>query len=289
LRPTIDAQRETSRRLIAETARLVPTAGRAIVLGAGRCDEIPLDVLADYFSEVKLIDADRSALDAGLAAAALPEQAAQRVHTQLADFTGLTDTFIEQATALADEADSYSAWHDRVVELANGLVPEPFVISAGNGAPSETFDLVVASCVLSQLHVGATQRIAMLVAERFSAAQEKSLHESQAWTDALAGLARKMEESFVESLFRLVNRAGRIYLSDTVQVCFVHGTPERDWATEGMYRMTRTTNLADYLDDRFTVERLGEWVWVHNAPTKPGEIGQVYRVQGLRLALSGAA
>lgn len=287
LRPVADAQRSTSRRLIGEIASKAPQGGRAIVLGAGRCDEIPLDLLVERFFEVRLVDADRAALDEGLRAAALSVEAANRVTLEIADLTGLTDTLLERAKFLANEAPSFDAWLERVIELTTELRPWPLTL--GDGLPSAVtprFDLVVASCVLCQLHVSAQVCMSALVAQRFTRAEADQFHQSPRWSEALAMLAERMERTFVDSLAKLVAPEGRIYLSDTVQVCFVQGTREGDWATDGTYRMTRTTDLADYLDERFAIERLGEWPWVFRSPAKPGDTGRVYRVQGLLLTLA---
>jgi len=93
-----------------------------------------------------------------------------------------------------------------------------------------------------------------------------------------------MEDAFIDALPGLVTPGGRIYLSDTVQAAFLHPTPEGDWLTEGVYRMTRTAELGDYLDDRFQVEQQGRWLWVIDPSTEAGRVGRISHVQGFVLS-----
>lgn len=286
LTPQADDHIAVSRRLILETAQQVARCGRALVLGAGHCAEIPLAELAEMFESVHLVDSDAEALAAGVAAAGLSAEAAERVSHEVADLTGVSESFLAAAEALLDSRPSFQQWHDKLLGLATYAEPQLFLPHGFDLAePASRFDLVVASCVLCQLHVATAAGIAGLVAERFSDKESRALHDSQAWTNALEMFARRMEHAFVSSWMQLLSHGGRIYFSDTVQVCFVHGTSDGQWATQGTYRMTRTTDLVDYLADPFSAERLGEWMWVFQPPTKPGDIGRLYRVQGLRLQL----
>ena len=50
--------------------------GQAIVLGAGRCQEIPLSVLAERFPDLTLNDHDASLLDDAIRASGLSEERA---------------------------------------------------------------------------------------------------------------------------------------------------------------------------------------------------------------------
>jgi hypothetical protein len=100
------------------------------------------------------------------------------------------------------------------------------------------------------------------------------------------GLAHRMEVAFIDSLPGMLAPNGRIFLSETVQGCFLHPSPDGQWMTDGMYRMTRTTQLRDYIDDRFRVEHHGKWVWVMEPATENGQVGRLYNVQALVLSLS---
>ncbi|MBX3412026.1 MAG: hypothetical protein KF708_04855 [Pirellulales bacterium] len=288
LRPQADDHVAISRRGILDTASPRNSRRTALVLGAGRCEEVPLAELAAQFERVHLVDSDEEALLAGMREAGLSGSTGDRVAYEVADLTGVSASFLAAAETLSLSQGTFARWHDALVELATQTQPRPFAPQAHGeaGNPAVGYDLIVASCVLCQLHVAVATGIASLVAERFSKADAAALHASNAWTEALQSLARRMEATFVDSLALLLAPEGRIYFSDTVQVCFIHYLPGGEWGTPGTYRLTRTTDLADYLDRRFEVERLGEWSWVVKPPRESGQIGRLFRVQGLRLRLA---
>ncbi len=273
LKPTPDAHLAQSRRLISELAKEA-TPGAAIVLGAGRCDEVPVVELADRFEVLSLNDLDRTLLDDAVAHHALAKHEPP-VELVVADLTGVTTRFVESAQAALAEAGDPGKATARLSELAEQLRPIPY-------APKESYDLIVASCVLSQLHVSAAMRVAQAFAQRFPGTEAiAALRADLGWTAALSRLARRMEDEFINSIYHLLAPGGRAYLSDTVQFCFIHGTADGQWTSDGTYRMTRTTQLSDYLDDRFSVCRLGQWAWIHQPPQAPQQVGRMYNVQAL--------
>jgi hypothetical protein len=55
--------------------------------------------------------------------------------------------------------------------------------------------------------------------------------------------------------------------------------------TDGMHRTTHTTQLRDYLDDRFRVEQQGKWTWVILPDEGAGKTGRLYNVRALTLSV----
>ncbi len=85
-------------------ASAVVAGGRALVLGAGRCQEIPVDTLAERFERLVLNDHDESLLATALAALGL-NQEKTRVETIIADLTGVTGAFLSEIdTILANSS-----------------------------------------------------------------------------------------------------------------------------------------------------------------------------------------
>lgn len=276
LPPAVDAHREESSRMILQAADTVP-AGRAIVLGAGPCDEIPLSALVDRFQCVLVNDQDGTQVDAAIAKE-LDDSQRAKVETRIADLTGQTDslvTEIERGILAASDIEDALA---RMVKAVNQVPDSPSPLEG-------TFDLVVASCLLCQLHVAATQRARAAFIARFKD-QENVLLGSSDWQRAIYQLARRMEATFVDRLVQWTAPTGRVFLSETVQMCYVELSSEGDWLTEGTYRMTKSTNLLDYLDSRFHVEAKGRWNWVVNPPQKPGDKGRLFDVQAVVLSLN---
>jgi hypothetical protein len=266
-----------SRVMILEAAGKVAPK-QAIILGAGPCQEIPLIELADRFACLTLNDSDASALERALAASGLGPGPAAKIRRCVADLTGATGPFLERVSEYLDTTDDPRAATAAEALASFAEAAEPTAFRTG-----QRYELVIASCVLCQLHVAACNR-AMELFEARLPGQLPALRQSPDWSRAIYGLARRMERAFIDSLHDLVAPDGRIYLSDTVQGGFVHVTPEGRWLNDGVYRMTRTAQLSDDLDARFRVEQRGRWHWIISPSSEPKGIGRFYNVQALILA-----
>lgn len=273
-----DQQVAKSREMIVLAAgRVAP--GRAAVLGAGRCSEIPLAELVRRFERVVVNDREPLARGEILQAAGIAAREAGNIDWQVGDLTGLvaplTTAWSQALAAAADVA----AGAEAVYQALKITEPQPMPRELAALAP---FDLVVASCMLSQLHNAALATAVRLFDERFPG-QAEQFRTSQATAAAFFELARQVEARFIDQLAGLVTPQGRIYLSETVQVCFIEPAGPAHWSTEGTLRMLRTINLADYLDQRFTVERSDRWPWL--IETQPPGRSRLFDVQGLIVGL----
>jgi hypothetical protein len=268
----------TSRDLIHHASASVQP-GQVIILGAGRCQEIPLRELAQRFERVILNDHDVALLEEALTSSGLSNEQTSNVQLLVADLTEVTDRFLAQVSEHLDVMGdpSVTTAAERIALLAETTHPQVF--TAG-----EKFDLVIASCVLCQLHLEICNQTIARFALRFPG-QETFFRQSPSWTHAMYGLARRMEQAFIHALHGLVSPGGRIYLSETVQSAFLHPTPEGHWVTDGVYRMTHTTQLSDYLDERFQIERQAQWHWIIEPSQPTGRVGRLYNTQGLVLSV----
>ncbi|HWE40402.1 MAG TPA: hypothetical protein VG406_27870 [Isosphaeraceae bacterium] len=271
LPPIEDTHDRESRGLILDAADRV-RPGRAIALGAGHCREIPLVELCRRFEHLTLNDHDGPALEAALRDSGLD---AGKDRLLVADLTGVTAAFVREVGRSLDATADPGAAIDQVAQVADSTRPEAFRTDG-------SYDLVVASCVLGQLHVAACNRAIQLFVAKFPARVDEFRH-SDRWTRAMYGLARRMESTFIDSLHGLAEPDGRIVLSESVRFCFLYPSGDGGWMTNGFYRMTRTTRLTDELDDRFVVERRGRWSWIVDPPAAPGQVGRLFDVEGLLL------
>jgi hypothetical protein len=258
--------------MILRAAGMVPHRTAAI-LGGGACEEIPLLELLERFESVTLNDTDPYAIKR--AVGNLPAALRQRLSLQVADLTGVTQNALElmehalgQSETEQDAVEQMAAALDRV---ASGGIP-----LAG------PFDLVVCSCVLSQLHFSLTHEAAARFTGRFPG-RDEVLRDSDVWKSALQRAARRMEDRFIESLAALLNSDGLAYLSESAQVCFLQLAPDGRWQTRGTYRMLRTKELADYVRERFEIVGRNRWEWVVNAPQSSSDTGRLFDVQALVL------
>lgn len=274
LAPIACRHRQCSRDMILRAAHAA-TPGRVAVLGAGACEEIPLEKLAERFAEVVLNDVEPQPLQQAVDALDLAVEDRRKLRIEVADLSGVTQPALERIKqALADAGDAAGAM-DAMAAALETVEPTAFPIAG-------PFDLVVASCLLSQLHFGLTHQAAAKFESRFPGTAEQ-VRQSAAWTSALYEAARHMEERFMAELARLTSGGGVVYLSESVQMCYVQLTPGGQWQTEGTYRMLRTKDLADYVRQRFTILERQRWEWIVAPPTSAGEVGRMYDVQALVL------
>lgn len=109
---------------------------RLCVLGAGNCNDLDLNYLAQMFSEVHLVDIDREAV--GKARVNLPKDLFEKVHLHAPlDISGAHKHLVK--------------WRNmQVTPEALIAFPESAVKSIINKLPGE-FDYVVSACLLSQI------------------------------------------------------------------------------------------------------------------------------------------
>ncbi len=271
--PVENVHPQESQRLIGQAASQVQPR-QVIILGAGRCEEIPLRPLAERFEHLVLIDQDRSLLQQGLTNWDLTAEHRKKIELQERDLTGLSSSLLDAVTQHLQTVTDAAEAIERMITSVDQLQPQPFGDSTG-------YDLVVASCVLSQLHIWACNRPLRHFAAKFPG---KQLSDSLTWVQAMYRLARRMEKAFIDELGEMVLPGGRVYFSDTIQCFFVNYLDGSRWVTEGAYRMTDTLQLPDYLDKRFGVQERANWYWVIDPPQAPGQTGRVFSVQALILS-----
>jgi hypothetical protein len=260
--------------MILQAAELV-VPGKALVLGAGGCEEIPLAELVARFSSVTLNDIDEAKLRQALCVRDMDTSARAKVDLQIADLSGVTGPAIARIEEVV-AANARST--DAIGAMARVLDEQP----PGEFPIAGRFELVVASCVLSQLHFRLAQEAAGRFKARFPDCADE-LDQSDVWKHAVYRLARRMEERLVDEMRGLVADGGLVYLSETVQVCYITLTPDGRWQTEGTFRMLRTQDLADYVQGRLQVLLRGRWEWIVSPPIEAGQTGRLYDVQALVL------
>jgi hypothetical protein len=240
--------------------------GRALILGAGRCREIPLVSLAQRFDMIALQDQDADALATSVALLDDAPQIKAIVTTEVRDLTGITDALIAGAEQRLSLATSAEHAHQLLIELVTDthLAPPP---------PSPEWDLVISSCVGTQLHLRALEAISRKL-------DPLSPQDASAWADAMLRASWRLHDEYLEYLLTLVERDGRIYLSDTVQVGTLYPSLDGGWRTPGWYRLTRERFLAELLPPSAQPLYGGQWPYVAASPSlsAPGLLYNVHAV-----------
>jgi uncharacterized UPF0146 family protein len=271
IHPFPDKHFTRSRAMIAEVAAEVPPGGRAQVLGAGACRDIPVGVLAERFAEVVLSDIEEQRLREGVRAQkdiARPE----RVKLDVSDHSGVAAAFRPQAEAqMAGVRDARTAV-GRLGELMDRTMSGPVDVAG-------VFELTVCSGVLSQVDFPLWKIAITLLESRFGKPFDKAL------TEQLRTHQRPMGHRFrirlIDTLHASTRDGGRIYLADTIQVAHLESKAGEDWAVRGAYRMGLLPALTDYLDKRFIIDRRDGWDWVDlpDGSTDREDRGRLWRVE----------
>ena len=171
-------QRPASRGMILQAAGAVQP-GAAIVLGAGRCEEIPLRELVERFDRLTLVDHDEQAMNAALESLGDSQGSISKIGRVVADLTGAIGGFLE---AVSETLRSSTDAIEELSKLADAT--RPIVFSTGL-----QYDLIIVSCVSCQLHVSACNQAIALFEAAFPDRSEE-LRRSSRWIEAMQGLAR---------------------------------------------------------------------------------------------------
>ncbi|WP_156896635.1 hypothetical protein [Desulfovirgula thermocuniculi] len=135
--------REAVKKLISESLHYLKKRDRCIVLGAGNCNDIPLEYLGENFQQVHLADIDRQSLLRALSR--LPDNMNKKFQTLYIDLTGLNETEIFKDFVEASRQRYYKRFLSSLRKLRANLLDFPFPKIGQN------YDLVVSVCVTTQL------------------------------------------------------------------------------------------------------------------------------------------
>ncbi len=195
---------ENSRRGIREAAGLVSKTGTALVLGAGKCREIPLEELTRKFDRVVLVDLDAPSMRD--AVATLPELLRPKVEIRVSDVTSFAQPLMEATSRIVEGAQSA----DEAFTQLGSLYREIATLRRLPELPRA--DLVISSLVLSELARYPSTYAAQLVKEKFDA----NLSEWSGYGELWRNLRTFASKDHAEMLARLSPPGGVIYFADTV-------------------------------------------------------------------------
>ena len=196
---------EQSRRAIQDAAASTSGRARAVVLGAGKCREIPLEKLAEEFQHVILVDLDKGSMEQAVRELPPPLQA--KVEVRVSDVTSFVESMmadVREAIATSRSADEAFR---RIESIYAGLPRRP-------KRPPElpACDLVISSLVLSELHRYPLDYAGRLLQAKFSA----RLEGQAGFLKADQELTHFAVADHVALLRRLERAGGAIYFADTI-------------------------------------------------------------------------
>lgn len=195
---------QNSRRRILRAAALTKNRGRAVVLGAGKCREIPLEELAWRFEQVVLVDLDRGSLEE--ATENLSPELQAKLELEVSDVTSFAIAMMRGIEEAVEAS--------QTIEQAFGRLSEVYAKALGeHDLPRfPRADLVISSLVASELHRYPGRYAERLLRRKFQAGLAGWDGHEQA-DRRLQRFALNEHAALIASLLRT---GGVVYISDTV-------------------------------------------------------------------------
>ena len=193
-----------SHRRILAAAKLAGKRSTAIVLGAGKCREIPLEQLAEQFQQVILVDLDGNSMRE--AVSLLPPPLRSRLQIRVADVTSFAKPLMEQMRdAVETSRTAEEAFHrlETVYVEAPDIQRPPELPRAG---------LVISSLLLSELHWYPHRYADGLLQDKFGV----RLTDWSGHVRARKQLERLALADHVSLLEKFCHPDGVIYFADTI-------------------------------------------------------------------------
>ncbi len=254
------------------------TQGRelAVILGAGHAFDLPLVELAKAFEKLVLVDIDADALNATVAGVLKDPRLRARTELRVLDLTGVNGQLVRRIDEAVAVAQNAAEARDRLEALCwtYRLMTPPRLLP-----PEERADLLVSSCVLSQ--VSWPQRVyARRVYERRFASLPAPL--ALRWARHFTYLELRLQQDHLTSLAGVAEQVA--LTCDVVS----HTTALDAAGTERKSGRPIPTlgvpSLLERIPKFFLLHGHASWEWGFSKPTR-GRDGLRKDVEGARLVL----
>lgn len=266
---------QKNRAFIEEVARQTEGRGLAVILGAGHAFDLPLVELAKAFEKLVLVDIDGEALNGTVAGVLKDPGLRARAELRLLDLTGVNGQLVRRIDeAVASAADAADA-RDRLEALCwTYRLEAPRLLP-----PGERADLLVSSCVLSQ--VSWPQRVyARRVYERRFSSVPGPLE--LRWARHFTCLELRLQQDHLTSLAGMAEQVAVTcdVLSHTA-VLDAGGTERKSGRA---IPTLGVPSLLERVPKLFRIEGHARWEWAFSKATRTAP-GRRKDVEGARLTI----
>jgi hypothetical protein len=265
---------QKNRAFIEDAVRQTQGRELAVILGAGHAFDLPLVELAKGFEKLVLVDIDADALNATVAGVLKDPGLRARTELRLLDLTGVNGQLVGRIDeAVASAADAADA-RDRLEALCwtYRLAPPPRLLP-----PEERADLLVSSCVLSQ--VSWPQRVyARRVYERRFSSLPGPLE--RRWARHFTYLELRLQQDHLTSLAGVAEQVA--LTCDVVSYPTALDAAGTERKTGQTIPTLGVPSLLERVPKLFTVEAHASWEWGFSRATRAGN-GARKDVEGVRL------
>jgi hypothetical protein len=265
---------QKNRAFIESVVQKTQGRGLAVILGAGHAFDLPLVELAKSFEKLVLVDIDAEALNATVAGVLKDPGLRARTELRLLDLTGINGQFVQRVDeAVASAANAVEALERlEALCLTYRLEAPPRLLP-----PGERADLLVSSCVLSQ--VAWPQRVyARRIYERRFSAVPSPLE--LRWARQFTDLELRLQQDHLTSLAGVAEQVALTCdVVSNVTVLDNAGTEQKS----GRPILTLgVPSLLERVPKLFQIDGHASWEWGRYKATRTRK-GSRMDVEGARL------
>jgi hypothetical protein len=249
---------------------------RVVLVGAGRAFDLPLFQVADRFARTVLVDIDGAALEETVATALKGHNYLRsKIELRIMDLTGINGYLVRRLDEILTGPGSATDVEEAIEALVRSyrLASPAHVLS-----PGEHADLLVESCVLTQLAWPQRTYAERLFEKRFGVMSEKM---EMRWSTAWAELGLRIQQDHIDGLQASADRIA--LTSDVVSYPTALDGSGTARQTGRKILPLGTQTLAERIPKRFRITRDEAWKWDRYQPNRRGGEGAQMDVDGVEL------
>lgn len=269
---------QKNRAFIEDVVRQTSGRALAVVLGAGHAFDLPLVELAKIFEKVVLVDIDADALNATVAGVLKDPALRARTELRLLDLTGVNGELVRRIDEAVASAGNAAEARERLEALCwtYRVAPPPQLLP-----PPERADLLVSSCVLSQVSWPQRVYAKRVYERRFSSVPAAS---EWRWARHFTFLELRLQQDHLTSLAGVAEQVALTcdVVSHTT-VLDAAGTERRSERPRPVPTLG-VPSLLERVPKLFVAQGRASWGWGFSRATRSAP-GSSKDVEGVRLTL----
>lgn len=267
-----------NRAFVLAAARSCSRRESALLLGAGHAFDLPLRELLETFQRVRIVDIDGEALEATMRTIRSPDL--RRIEPEVADLTGINRRLLAGVQEIVASAADARAARARIAALCRS-----YSLGAGPRllADEERPDLVVSSCLLSQLAWPQARSARALYERRFGPLDAADL---AAWQLPWREFEARVQQDHINALPAFGDVA--VLTSDTAFRPVATDAAGREHAAREPVYLLSAPTLRDRVPCFITTTARASWDWNLLRPARHRP-GRRYDVEALVLRRSATA